>query len=140
MNTLPKEILKLIESNLDSATCTLLHFTCVEFSKIFPIKMPKNACIQNVVKYGNINLVSYLINNNCKITSNSCKCAAKYGPLEMINFLKEINCPEYENLINVAAKYGQLGMLKHLHENCLYSWDATTCTSDSINGHLECLK
>lgn len=68
----------------------------------------------------------------------SCK-AAKYGQLQALQWLRENECPWNCDTCHAAAEGGHLSCLKWARENGC-PWNIVTCMVAAEGGHFSCLK
>lgn len=117
----------------------LLEFMVVKLD----LPLPKN-CINIAAKYGKINMLEWIKNNNKIDYDNNiraCNLAAEYGHLDALKWLVDNKFDKYLTVDTFmeAAGNGDLEVLKWLlSKGC--PWNETTCIIAAGNGHLEVLK
>jgi hypothetical protein len=98
---------------------------CKRFADTISIRFPYNADHK-------------LLYNRKLWSKTTVLCAARNGHLEVLQWLMTENCPWYAKACNVAAKYGHIKVLKWLRDNGC-DWCPRTCSNAAENGHLEVL-
>ncbi len=92
-----------------------------------------------LVKYGQLDLLKFAIDNGCELNFNTCQIAAYHGHLNILIWAKEHGYELNRNTCTFAAGNGHLDIIKWAKANGC-KWDATTCEMAATNGHLKCLK
>ena len=84
---------------------------------------PSSAPCSTAAKNGNLDVLKWLLSNNCMWYSRPCEYAAKYGHLDILMYCRAEGC-EWMNTCEVAARHGHLDILKWAATNgCpFYGW------------------
>jgi len=96
-------------------------------------------CPINLIKYGLLDVLQYIVAKNDCNTYYICRTAAEFGQLHILKWARVCEFPWDELTCKYAAKYGHLDVLKWAHENGC-PWNTLTCTDAVACGHFEIVK
>ena len=88
---------------------------------------------------GNLPIVKYLRDLECRWDYRTCAAAAENGHLNVLKWCRENGCPWDTSTCEAAARYGHLHVLQWCREHGC-PWDAWTCEAAAQHGHLNVLK
>ncbi len=88
---------------------------------------------------GHLSTVKWFHENGCGWSYYYCRYSALNGHLSVLKWVHENGAPWDEGTCFDAALHGQLDCLQYAHENGC-PWDQRTCSNAALQGKLSCLK
>eukprot|EP00941_MAST-03F_sp_MAST-3F-sp1_P002800 g2800.t1 len=118
------------------------HLQIVKWLKSEKLAKLDEKCCEAAAKRGDILLLQWLHNENCRMDETTCHRAAENGHLHIlkwIRFVKQSSSLWSEKVCIATASKGHQNILEWLHKQDV-PWDARACAAAAQNGHLDVLK
>jgi hypothetical protein len=106
---------------------------------LYDRKLWSKATVSYAARNGHLEVLQWLMTENCPWDAKACTIAAKYGNLEVLQWLRTKNCQWDAKACAYAAQNGHLIVLQWLRANGC-DWCPRTCSNAARSGHLEVLQ